>query len=1239
MTKIEIFPTLGEIMSDAPEYLPSTDWTQPHFLHDPVQRHIDSAFRLLRHDIFGSLKQVIGRLLEERNAADAVSLHRIITANIKAHIYSGASIHHVLINKRDGFEAIVSFTKPPQVRNSTPLDQQRWWQASSRLEPGGLVCFVSTHENEKSFLAFVVTEKNTTEVKEGQNKSTLVADRFKPSIKVKLASESVDNLAMVNRMCVEKEEGLLVEIPGLIPDTFVPILENLQRMMKDGDLVFRRWILPSTGNEDDQRPTRVPPPAYARKPGFKFRLRTITRDGQPALSINPAQYTGGIATRQALEASTGLDPGQSAGLIAALTREYALIQGPPGTGKSYVGVQLVRVLLDHQAEANLGPILVICYTNHALDQFLKHLLDVGIHKIIRIGGQSRAEELEGKNLRVATLVWQAKRNIHSLTLEERWALVESWIDELIEHESERTFDMLREAKDHREEIQKVHDGVNLRTLLQADVVGVTTTGLARNIKMLCRLGVKVVICEEAAEVMEPHLLSALMPGLEHFIQIGDHRQLRPQIQNYLQFSMETAVGRAHQLDRSQFERRAVEDDKDDGVRVKSHSNPWEVSMAKALIHHLIRQGEYKSTDIALLTPYTGQLQKLRASLGSDFEVFLSDRDLEALAKEGFEPMPEKEQGTETGPRKMTEKKTLVQTVRLATVDNFQGEEAKVVVVSLVRSNSNAKVGFLRTENRINVLLSRAQHGMYLIGNAKTYENVPMWADVLRQLRARNAVGRSIALRCRRHPNTPLFCSEPKDFAIKSPEGGCTLTCDMRLEPCGHRCPAPCHSKLLHDAFNCLEPCPRLRSTCRHPCPKLCSQLCGPCNVQVDGVILPCGHVKDKNLELDTFNCPTDCTEMLECGHQLVLIEGIVAPARRNVMFGALTRGAIKNAGSPAAHVIHGLEVSYRYKDALRLARKSMNLRKSMEAEHQPTKKLFDAVMRFQRLQREGSLERKLRDLTLSEVQIADPEPAVYDRQIALAAHRLQLRLLEAMLRDTFLLLAKPGHGNIHTDIAGQPLDKRSASFLKQCRALIACATNAKLPRLVIEASLSYARVAELEGWYCRTFPSKAVAPTDSNNAGNNNNDDDDDDDDTAARSAPGTTSKTEEQQQANETPRDVATGLLERALELCATIPSPDGEAYRAEVEETMRLFSGPRYEEVTPAEIAAIKAAMVTGAGGLATHSGHWYHCRNGHPFAIGECGMPMEMARCPECGEVIGGTDHRPVEGMERDMRMELA
>ncbi|KAG9508201.1 hypothetical protein J7337_001764 [Fusarium musae] len=84
------------------------------------------------------------------------------------------------------------------------------------------------------------------------------------------------------------------------------------------------------------------------------------------------------------------------------TREYSLIEGPPGTGKSYLGVQLLRVLLEAKQKAHMGPLLIICYTNHALDQFLKHLLDVGINRIIQVGGRSVAPELEGLNLRVVS---------------------------------------------------------------------------------------------------------------------------------------------------------------------------------------------------------------------------------------------------------------------------------------------------------------------------------------------------------------------------------------------------------------------------------------------------------------------------------------------------------------------------------------------------------------------------------------------------------------------------------------------------------------------------------------------------------------------------------------------------------------------------------------------------------------------------------------------------------------------
>jgi hypothetical protein len=39
---------------------------------------------------------------------------------------------------------------------------------------------------------------------------------------------------------------------------------------------------------------------------------------------------------------------------------------------------------------------------------------------------------------------------------------------------------------------------------------------------------------------------------------------------------------------------------------------------------------------------------------------------------------------------------------------------------------------------------------------------------------------------------------------------------------------------------------------------------------------------------------------------------------------------------------------------------------------------------------------------------------------------------------------------------------------------------------------------------------------------------------------------------------------------------------------------------------------------------SDHWYECRNGHPYYIGNCGGAMEVSTCIECGERVGGSHH---------------
>lgn len=141
------------------------------------------------------------------------------------------------------------------------------------------------------------------------------------------------------------------------------------------------------------------------------------------------------------------------------------------------------------------------------------------------------------------LAQRAEQNINALN---------AWLADLRMPQTERLFESLRAAEDLGEDISTIHDDVDRRVLMEADVIGITTTALSRSNRMLRRLHLMVVMCEEAAEVKEPDIMAALMTSVEHFIQVGDHRQLRPQINNYA-LSMESKLGIKWKLDRSQFE--------------------------------------------------------------------------------------------------------------------------------------------------------------------------------------------------------------------------------------------------------------------------------------------------------------------------------------------------------------------------------------------------------------------------------------------------------------------------------------------------------------------------------------------------------------------------------------------------------------------------------------------------------------------------------------------------------------
>jgi len=94
-----------------------------------------------------------------------------------------------------------------------------------------------------------------------------------------------------------------------------------------------------------------------------------------------------------------LDDAQQIFTVNALSRCLALIQEPSGIGKSYTDVAIIKTLLKSRKTANLDSIVCVCYTNHALDQLLEHLVKNEVEQLIRLGSRSKFELLQDLNLR------------------------------------------------------------------------------------------------------------------------------------------------------------------------------------------------------------------------------------------------------------------------------------------------------------------------------------------------------------------------------------------------------------------------------------------------------------------------------------------------------------------------------------------------------------------------------------------------------------------------------------------------------------------------------------------------------------------------------------------------------------------------------------------------------------------------------------------------------------------------
>ncbi|KAF9349803.1 hypothetical protein BGX26_011932 [Mortierella sp. AD094] len=1088
---INILPTQQEITCTRPPFLPSNRVPDaPHFLNPGWKRQVDTHFRLYREDMMDPLRRSITSFLaalehtpigEESRLLANKELRKVLDNNVNLNVYGNVQVFGMTMDKNTGGNIEIGFSQPPQIlgaaeeRRTVERRTEFWKRSKNRLMHGGLICLISRAEgllngerdasmpNFQLILA-VIAQRDTEE---------LAKNDMEARISITLADPLQYLLLLNSASKTSSKHWFLVESPGAYFGSYRPILKALQLSIP-ASLPFGKYLAPTQEEQAEIRNIRnvVDLPIYARAPTFMYDLSVLLKGRTCKLDVNNTDSVEQAV--RTLQDNSTLDHTQAIALVDTLCREVALINGPPGTGKTWIGIALMQVLLANKAQSECGPILCICYTNHALDQFLEHLLDKDVLNIVRVGARSQSERLEQYNLQALMAVYDkpyqvrqalratfndlesAAKKIKDLERDiqgdcVQWKLVQNYlrldypdlfdqfkeaindthhssidkdkkehkkvdsneftkvegkksmnehlfdrwrsgqdIQEIVAYNKEakenwknrakdpeyntfeilsdnrsanrlqppvlrripstnRTVDLLLDADiwnmsmnererlldQWRPEVQKTlmdrlgelvrhvetlndkkngaNDEIRRGILRQCSVVGMTTNGAAKSQELIKKLAPKIIICEEAGEVLESHILSALSSSTQHLILIGDHKQLRPQIETY-NLSSDSPIGKKYSLDMSLFERLVTSaknplpmsilttqrrmrpcisnlirqplypdledgdnvhryppicgmgenlyfmhhhhpEDSKDAFGMQSYSSTFEANMARALATYLIKNGYDQPGDIAILTPYLGQLSKLRDALKSSFMLVIDEREQEQLDQKDLEEGGEGQDsvhvqnGTKVGTKNISLQKQLT----LRTIDNYQGEEAKIIIISLVRNNvandpsASGNIGFLKSPNRTNVLLSRAQHGMFIIGNAAimAHEKNGIWPSVIKELRAHDRVGDGFPLKCKNHPEPIRMVESAERFKVVAPNGGCNLPC-VRGMSCGHVCPLQCHpDDGDHRLVKCFQPCNRLQPICQHACPKQCGQLCGDCKEIVGPLLLKCGHILEK----------------------------------------------------------------------------------------------------------------------------------------------------------------------------------------------------------------------------------------------------------------------------------------------------------------------------------------------------------------------------------------------------------
>ena len=402
-----------------------------------LDHYLDVQFRLLREDFVMPLRDGIKQLRKESNPLEPSSASSSTTTRRAndVSVYHDVTVLHPVCSSKGRVYRVRFNRSHPTVKNVK-------WERSKRLKFGSLVCLSLDEFN--SFVFATVENRDADGLSVGElevrfeNVETAEINRFVQGKERFVMIESPAYFVAYRHVLEALKEIKADEFPfqrhivECCPDVGPP--EYHLRQLKDNeegddkevisfnfagvlvktkptkrsliDYHIGSFVSRAEGNEpalqisenDTQAFHHAPPPVNSEVATAHVQDHVSPQQDQTAgVSTESSNNRLDVAMKNEVtheifnwpdRESLGFNESQMRAFKLALTKQFAVIQGPPGTGKTFVGLKIARALLENASLWKNGgeasPILMVSYTNHALDQFLEGLLPMKGETIIHL---------------------------------------------------------------------------------------------------------------------------------------------------------------------------------------------------------------------------------------------------------------------------------------------------------------------------------------------------------------------------------------------------------------------------------------------------------------------------------------------------------------------------------------------------------------------------------------------------------------------------------------------------------------------------------------------------------------------------------------------------------------------------------------------------------------------------------------------------------------------------------------